>query len=179
MIDEAREFATKAHEGQVRKGTHRPYIVHPIEVAEIVSSITKDKEVISAAFLHDTIEDCKGVTKDLLTKRFSKRVADLVGQESEDKTKTWHERKAATIEHLKTAPREVRIIALADKLSNMRDINRDYPVVGEDLWNRFRMKDKNIIGWYYKGVRDVLKEEFEGVPAFKEYCTLIKKYFGD
>lgn len=105
MIDEAREFATKAHEGQVRKGTHRPYIVHPIEVAEIVSGISKDKEVISAAFLHDTIEDCKGVTKELLANRFSKRVADLVGQESEDKTKTWHERKAATIEHLKTAPR--------------------------------------------------------------------------
>ena len=49
MINKAREFATKAHEGQVRKGTNRPYIVHPIEVGDIVSSMTQDAEVISAA----------------------------------------------------------------------------------------------------------------------------------
>ena len=64
---------------------------------------------------------------------------------------TWMERKRATIEHLRTASREVQMIGLADKLSNMRDIDRDYPIVGEELWNRFRMKDKNTIGWYYKG----------------------------
>ena len=179
MIDEAMKFATKAHEGQVRKGTNRPYIVHPIEVADIVSTMTTDEEVIAAAVLHDTIEDCNGVTRQTLVDNFSERVADLVDQESEDKTKTWYERKSATIEHVKTAPREVQMIALADKLSNMRDIDRDYPVVGENLWNRFRMKDKNIIGWYYKGVRDALKEDFEDVGAFKEYCMLIDKNFGE
>ena len=60
MIDRAIEFATKAHEGQFRKGTRRPYIVHPIEVGDIVSTMTTDEEVISAAILHDTIEDCRG-----------------------------------------------------------------------------------------------------------------------
>ena len=59
MIDDAMEFATKAHEGQFRKGTRRPYIVHPIEVADIVSTMTKDEEVICAAVLHDTIEDAR------------------------------------------------------------------------------------------------------------------------
>ena len=61
MIDDAIEFATKAHEGQFRKGTRRPYIVHPIEVADIVSAMTNDEEVICAAVLHDTIEDCRGM----------------------------------------------------------------------------------------------------------------------
>ena len=70
MIDRAIEFATKAHEGQFRKGTKRPYIVHPIEVGDIVSTMTKDEEVISAAILHDTIEDCEGVTKELLERLF-------------------------------------------------------------------------------------------------------------
>ena len=70
MIDRAIEFATKAHEGQFRKGTKRPYIVHPIEVGDIVSTMTKDEEVISAAILHDTIEDCEGVTKELLEALF-------------------------------------------------------------------------------------------------------------
>ena len=152
MINKAIEFATKAHEGQVRKGTKRPYIVHPIEVGDIVSTMTRDEEVISAAVLHDTIEDCEGITKELLAREFSERVADIVVQESEDKSRTWMERKSATITHIRTAPREVQMVALADKLSNMRDINRDYPVVGEELWNRFRMKNKEIIGWYYKGM---------------------------
>ena len=179
MIDKAMRFATKAHEGQVRKGTSRPYIVHPIEVGDIVSTMTKDEEVISAAILHDTIEDCKGVTRDVLKEEFSERVASLVAQESEDKSKTWRERKGTTIQRIRTAQREVQMIGLADKLSNMREIDRDYPVAGEELWNRFRMKDKNIIGWYYKGVRDALKENFDGVPAYEEYCKLIKKNFGE
>ena len=68
MIDRAIEFATKAHKGQYRKGTKRPYIVHPMEVGEIVSSMTTDEEIISAAILHDTIEDCKGITEEVLAR---------------------------------------------------------------------------------------------------------------
>ena len=178
MIDRAIEFATKAHAGQFRKGTKRPYIVHPIEVGDIVSTMTTDEEVISAAILHDTIEDCSVVSQRILAQTFSERVASMVAQESEDKSRTWMERKTATIEHLRTAPREVQMIGLADKLSNMRDIDRDYPIAGEELWNRFHMKDKETIGWYYKGVRDALKDSFAGVGAYEEYCRLIRKNFG-
>ena len=162
MVARAIAFATKAHEGQFRKGTKRPYIVHPLEVGEIVATLTFDEEIISAALLHDTIEDCQA----------------LVAQESEDKSKTWFERKSHTIEHLKYAPYEVRMIGLADKLSNIRDIDRDYPVMGEELWNRFRMKEKNTIGWYYKGLRESLREGFEQEEAFREYSYLVDKNFG-
>lgn len=177
MIKRAIAFATKAHDGQFRKGTKRPYILHPLEVGDIVATMTDDKEVISAAILHDTIEDCEGITEAIIRQEFTSRVAFLVCQESEDKTKTWMERKGATIEQLKSAPREVQMIGLADKLSNMRDIDRDYPECGEELWKRFRMKDKNIIGWYYKGIMESLKESLEGVPAYKEYCRLVQKHF--
>lgn len=179
MIDRAIEFATKVHDGQFRKGTKRPYIVHPVEVGDIVSSMTHDEEVISAAILHDTVEDCEGITPEILAKNFSPRVASLVAQESEDKSKSWIERKTRTIKHIKDSPREVQTIALADKLSNMRDIDRDYPTLGEELWNRFRMKDKSTIGWYYKGIRDALREQFEKEPVFEEYCKLIEKNFGE
>lgn len=178
MINKAIKFAAKAHEGQLRKGTQRPYIVHPIEVGDIVSSMTQDAEIISAAVLHDTIEDCEGVSRTLLAQEFSERVANMVAQESEDKSKSWIERKTATIEHIRTAPDGVKMICLADKLSNMRDIDRDYPIYGEELWNRFRMKDKDMIGWYYKGVRDSLSDTFEDTEAYKEYCRLIEKNFG-
>ena len=92
MINKAIEFATRAHAGQFRKGTRRPYIVHPIEVGDIVSTMTQDEEIISAAVLHDTIEDCEGVSREILARKFSERVAGIVAQESEDKTKTWMER---------------------------------------------------------------------------------------
>ena len=178
LIQKAMVFATQAHRGQFRKGTMRPFIVHPLEVGKIVATMTDDEEIISAAILHDTIEDCVDVTREEISREFSDRVAHLVVQESEDKSKTWMERKGATIEHLKHAPREIQIIGLADKLSNMRDIDRDYPECGEELWNRFRMKDKNIIGWYYKGIRSSLQNSMNGMPAYEEYCALVEKHFG-
>ena len=177
MRDQAVEFATEAHRGQFRKGTKRPYIVHPLEVGDIVASMTSDEDVISAAILHDTIEDCEDVTEEILCEHFSSRIANLVVQESEDKSKSWMERKSYTIQSLQMAEYEVQIIGLADKLSNMRDIDRDYPVVGEALWERFRMKDKEMIGWYYKGVREALASSFADVPAYQEYCYLIEKNF--
>lgn len=177
LIQKAMTFATQAHKGQFRKGTTRPFIVHPLEVGKIVAMMTDDEEIISAAILHDTIEDCADVTKEAISREFSERVAHLVAQESEDKSKTWMERKSATIEHLKHAPREIQMIGLADKLSNMRDIDRDYPECGEELWNRFRMKDKNTIGWYYKGIRSSLQSAMDGMPAFEEYCALVEKHF--
>lgn len=105
------------------------------------------------------------MTKEQIKEAFGERVLEMVRQESEDKSKTWVERKSTTIRHLKTAQREVQMIALADKLSNIRDIDREYPVVGEEFWNRFRMKSKAAIGWYYIGVKDALQEDFAGIPA--------------
>lgn len=139
--------------------------------------MTADEEIICAAILHDTIEDCESVTEDVIRAQFGERVAFFVAQESEDKSKTWMERKGATIAHLRKAPREIQMIGLADKLSNMRDIDRDFPIVGDELWNRFRMKNRGTIGWYYKGIMDSLREAHQGLPAFEEYCMLVQKYF--
>ena len=178
VVEKAIAFATQAHEGQFRKGTTRPFIVHPLEVGQIVATLTDDAEIICAAFLHDTIEDCEDVTREIIACEFSERVADLVDQESEDKSKTWIERKGTTIERLKSAPWEVKIIALGDKLSNMRDIDRDYPENGDNLWNRFRMKDKQMIGWYYKGILNSLQDAMGEMDAFDEYSKLVRKHFG-
>ncbi|MFI3171923.1 MAG: HD domain-containing protein [Eubacteriales bacterium] len=178
MINKGIAFATKAHEGQTRKGTKKPYIVHPIEVSEIVSNMTSDEEIITAAVLHDTVEDCEEITIEMIEQEFGVRVASIVAQESEDKSKTWAERKGHTIECLRTAPLEVQMVALGDKLSNMRDIDQDYPVCGEALWQRFRMKNKQIIGWYYKGVQDALKKDLGHTESYKEYCALVDKNFG-
>lgn len=107
MIEEAAEFAREAHRGMFRKGTEIPYIVHPIETAVIVASFTDDEEVIAAALLHDVVEDTD-VTGEELEHRFGPRVAGLVMAESEDKSRSWQERKAATLRHLESACRMSR-----------------------------------------------------------------------
>lgn len=132
MIREAAEFAEKAHRGAVRKGSDIPYITHPLETAVITSMMSDDDELIAAALLHDTMEDA-GVSYEELKKHFGSHVADLVAEESEDKSKTWMERKSRTIEHLRSAGREIKILTLADKLSNIRSTARDYLLEGENI----------------------------------------------
>ena len=178
LVEKAIQFATWAHQGQVRKGNHEPYIVHPIAVGEILSKITDDEEIICAGYLHDTIEDNKEVTKEMLEREFTPRIAWIVDCESEDKSKTWTERKQHTIEELKVASADVQLVALADKLANMRDIKINYENMGEDFWNRFNMKDKKRIGYYYQGVADSLYDNFKEDKYYIEYCRLVRSVFG-
>ena len=171
MIDKAITFATKAHEGQFRKGTKLPYIVHPLEVGVIVSRMTQDKEVIAAAILHDTLEDCKEVTFSTLCQEFGERVAEIV------KGGSWNERKANTVKRLKEEKAsDMKLVALGDKLSNARSLKRDYQMIGDKLWERFNMKDKRQQAWYYRGLCDSLKD-MENFPEYWEFCELIAYVF--
>ncbi len=160
---QALEFATNKHEGTVRKGTDTPFISHPIETLEIVSLITNDEDVLCAAVLHDVIEDA-GVTVNELKELFGERVALFVSDESENKREnispdiTWKVRKIEAIKHILHSSLESKIIALGDKLSNMRAIHRDYNEIGDKLWERFNCKDKREQGWYYSSLAKGLSE---------------------
>ena len=177
MIGEAAAFADKAHKGAFRKGTKIPYITHPMETAVIVSAFTDDEEIIAAALLPDVME-AAGVTREELEDTFGSRVADLVVDESEDKSRSWQERKTRTVRHLCTASREIKILALGDKLSNMRCTARDYLVVGDAIWQRFNEKDKRKHARYYWGIAHALKE-LEDHLYFKEYVMLCRAVFGE
>lgn len=177
MIEKAIEFATNAHKGQVRKGVPIPYILHPMEVAAIVAGMTSDEEVIIAAFLHDTLEDCKDVTPKEIEELFGKRVLEMVVAESEDKSKTWIERKSNTIKRIKNEKRmEVKMIALADKLANLRSMARDYDTMGEHIFTCFNQKDPSLIAWYYRGMKESLKE-LDYTLAYREYSHLVDEVF--
>ncbi len=175
MVRRAAEFAAKAHEGAVRKGSTIPYIVHPRETAVIVSGITDDPEVIAAALLHDVMEDAHVGYEELRT-LFGQRIADLVRGESEDKSKTWKERKQATIEHMKTACYKEKLICLGDKVSNLRSMAADQLAQGDSMWLKFREKDKNMHAWYYKGILEQLSE-FKEELAYREYVALVDRIF--
>lgn len=176
MIREAAEFAAEAHRGAFRKGSRVPYIYHPMEVALIVSLMTKDEEVIAAAYLHDVLEDTC-VTAEELKQRFGGRVCSLVEAETEDKNLGWRERREATIRHLRKASTEVKMIALADKLSNIRTTARDYLVVGDEVWERFNVKEKDSHRWYFESLLEALRE-LEAAPAYQEMRRLYEFVFG-
>ena len=183
LLDKAIIFATKAHSGAKRKGTNVPYIVHPIEAAAIVSAMTDDQEIIAAAVLHDVLEDTD-TTEDDLYARFGTRITELVMNESEDKRRnlpaalTWKTRKQETITFLETkASREAKMLALADKLANLRAIHRDQCIIGDKIWERFNEKDKNMHAWMYRSIAKAL-EELKDHPTWQEYNRLVDEVFG-
>ena len=184
MIEKAVLFATKAHEGTTRKGKERPYILHPLEVMTIVAGLTEDEEVISAAVLHDTVEDTD-VTPGDIGQSFGERVERLVMAESEDKMKdlppeaSWELRKQATIDHLETLDRDEKLICLGDKLANIREMSRDYAQIGDKLWERFNQKDKHKHARYYRSICGVLELEFGDIREIREYRELWSGVFSE
>ena len=87
-MEQAIIFATEKHKNQFRKGTQIPYIVHPIEVMQILRENNADENTIIAGLLHDTIEDA-GVSYNEICNMFGNEVANIVQDESEDKSKHW------------------------------------------------------------------------------------------
>ena len=192
VLDRAILFAVKAHSGTERRGKGYPYIVHPLEAVEIVATMTKDQELLAAAVLHDTVEDTD-VTVDQIRAEFGDRVAALVAAETDEipgqagndvmagadrpsEEETWHARKQAAIDRLAKASREAKIVALGDKLSNMRAIARDYAVLGDALWDLFHAKDPKDHEWHYRGLANALKE-LDGTFAYQEFVKLINQVF--
>ena len=181
MIQKAIQYALVAHDLQVRKGTIIPYIFHPLEVGTIIAKCDQDAtDLICAGILHDTVEDT-GTSHELLEKLFGSRIADLVKSETEDKTKSWRERKQATIEHLKSASEEVKIITCADKLSNMRDIAREHgPCRDDGVFLKFNA-GKDQLAWYYRSLVDGLSslaEDTRFAPMYREFQEAVARVFG-
>lgn len=182
LLDRAIIFAVKAHSGTERRGKGFPYIVHPLEAMEIVATITPDQELLAAAALHDVVEDTD-VSVDEIRAEFGDRIAALVAAESDtfeegvSEEDSWHSRKRAAIERLASASHDAKIVALGDKLSNMRAIARDWAVQGDSFWNIFHAKDPKDHEWHYRGLAESLRE-LQDTFAYKEFESLINQVFG-
>ena len=181
LLDRAIIFAVKAHAGTERRGKGFPYIVHPMEAMEIVATITPDQELLAAAALHDVVEDTE-ISADEIRREFGDRIAALVVAESDvfvegvSEEDSWHDRKQAAMDRLAAAPRDAKIVAMGDKLSNMRAIARDYAVKGDELWKIFHAKDPKDHEWHYRGLATAL-EELKDSFAYREFVKLIDQVF--
>ena len=128
-LKKAIEFATKAHEGQTRKYTGEPYIVHPLEVSDIVSTVEHTEEMLMAAVLHDTVEDTDTTIEDI-DREFGPVVAQLVDEltdvsKPEDGNRAT--RKGIDREHSSQASAQGQTIKVADLISNTSSITEHDP----------------------------------------------------
>lgn len=179
FFDKAVKFAVEAHQGTERRGKGYPYIIHPMEAATIVATITSDQEMLAAAILHDTVEDTD-VTLEQIREHFSDRVAELVQHETAplDESMPWREKKTQQIKQLAEAPYDSKVVALGDKLSNMRGIAWDYRQMGDEVWKLFHAPNgKSDVEWYYRSLGEAMSELSETI-AYQKFVALLEEVFG-
>lgn len=130
LLMKALEFAAFKHKDQCRKDANAsPYINHPISLANILCNEghISDVDVICGALLHDTIEDTDATANEMETE-FGKKIRDMVMEVTDDKSLPKLERKRLQIEHAPHISNEAKLVKLADKISNLRDIDLCPPV---------------------------------------------------
>ena len=178
MVRKALAVAAAAHRGQVRKGSGRPYILHPVAVAQLLVEAGCGDEVIAAGLLHDTLEDTS-LTLGELRGQFGGKVASIVAGCSEPhKSVPWEKRKRHTLVTLKTAPWEVRVVTSADKLDNVLSLSVDLEEQGDALWSRFS-RGREDQAWYYRAVLERLSEGPELHDPGLKLLRQLRRRLGD
>lgn len=154
------DFARAHHKTQRRKGTVLPYIIHPIEVAYFCGVFWPDKEdLILAAYLHDTIEDTDA-TFESISDSFGQEVAVLVNVVTGRKKDSWKETRLAQIEQIQyTSWLDGVRLKAADMLSNAGSIARDYRLMGDAAFYKFKSSTKKDVTWYYESMLDVFRRK--------------------
>ncbi len=160
IVLEALAFAAHKHRDQRRKdAAASPYINHPIALANVLvrEGAVSEPEVVAAALLHDTLEDTQTSPGELRT-AFGERVARVVEEVTDDKSLPKAERKRLQIEHAAAISRDAKLVKLADKICNLRDM-ADHPPASWDLVRR-----REYFDWA-KAVIDRLRGVHPGLEA--------------
>lgn len=154
-FEEALLYATRLHADQTRKGSAIPYVSHLMTVAALTLEYGGGEDEAIAALLHDAVEDQGGAeTRAEILQLFGPRITAIVDgcTDTDAHPKPpWRARKEAYVEHIRTAPRSVRLVSACDKLHNARSLARDYRACGESLWMRFSGGREGTL-WYYRAI---------------------------
>jgi (p)ppGpp synthase/HD superfamily hydrolase len=180
-FDQALIFASELHRGQTRKLSRAPYICHLLAVASLVLEDRGSEEEAIAALLHDSIEDQASsypggeaqLRKDI-GERFGLEVLRIVEACTEDylqvdnsggRRAQWRSLRESYMEHLRTADRKVLRVSCADSLHNVRSMTLDYRNLGEEIWSRFRTRNRDDQLWAYDEIARVFAEAGAGALA--------------
>lgn len=174
QIKRAIQFAARKHHGQFRKEIEPlPYVTHLFSVALLVAEDGADDDVITAALLHDTIEDT-GTTREEIVEKFNERVAVLVESVSEIKNKdgkefNWKERKTIYLANLENASDDALLIAIADKADNIESRNEEFEREGAAFLKRWEQPNKEYI-WFHGEALRIAQKRLPKHPLTKRYA---------
>ena len=163
----ALEFAAAKHRDQRRKGRgSSPYINHSIEVARALAEIggVTDPEILSAAILHDTVEDTQ-TTPEELDEVFGARIRSLVKEMTDDKSITSALRKQLQIVHAPALSPGARLIKLGDKLCNVHDVIHDPPASWDPVRRRAYLAWARAVVDQIRGTNAALEDAFDKLLA--------------
>lgn len=163
VVIRAIEFAALRHSGQTRKGNEKtPYINHPIKVVSLLLDFHEnDSDLLSAAALHDVIEDTAREDREIrqlekiIGQKFGNKVLNIIWEVTDNKQLPFQERKQKQIQDTPHLSQEAKKIKIADKICNITDL-KEAPPVG---WSRDRKN--SYIEWSTKvieGAKGVNKE---------------------
>ena len=181
-FEKALQYASRIHNGELRKKTKVPDIGHILGVASIALEYGADETEAIAALLHDAVEDCGGAKRLRdIERKFGRVVAKIVDgctDTDADPKPPWLERKKEYVSHVRHAPISTQLVSASDKLHNVRALLRNYREEGDKLWDRYSCGKKGAL-WYYRalvtafnGKRvEPLKQEIDRVLGELEYLS--------
>ena len=174
---EALIYARELHATQVRKGSGVPYIAHLLGVASIALEYGANEDEAIAALLHDAIEDQGGnATREEIRRRFGDIVTEIVDgcTDAEITPKPpWRQRKEDYIAHLPRASASVRLVSAADKLHNATTILKDYRILGDNIWSRFKGGKEGSL-WYYRALVEAFRK-VESTPLVDDLDRVVSE----
>lgn len=176
LVEKAIKFATESHNGQFRKwgvGIADPYIVHPLRVEKHCEYFTSDRDVLAAAVLHDTVEDCENISLKDITNLFGVNVSLLVW-ELTNPSKQFpsirrRDRKQMDRDHIAEASADAQAIKACDRIDNLRDMKLA-PLDFVRLYTR----ESQLLSEVLVKIPDELREEL--ITAIED-CQGIGVYF--
>lgn len=176
QIKKAIQFAAKKHHGHMRLETEPlPYITHLFSVAILVAEDGAHDDVVTAALLHDTIEDT-GTTREEIVEAFNENVAVLVESVSEIKEMDgrkleWKERKQDYLARLEQSSDEAILIAIADKIDNVESKLEAYEKEGVELLKRWKQPPAEYV-WYHGEALRIAQSRLPNHPLTKRLAEV-------
>ncbi len=176
QIKRAIQFAARKHDGQMRRETEPlPYVTHLFSVALLVAEDGANDDVVTAALLHDTLEDTD-TTREEIVESFNEHVATLVDSVSELKEKDgkrldWKERKTDYLVRLENASGDAVLIAIADKIDNIESKLEAFQKEGEALHKRWKQSPEEYL-WYHGEALRIAQKRLPEHPLTKRLAEM-------
>ncbi len=179
-VQKALKDSINFHKGQFRKLKKIPYVTHPIGVARNLSHYGCGEDLVTAGLFHDVLEMTDKQYEDIKD-GYGKKVADIVGELTDDPQDSWEDRKIKNIENFYRCSRSVRLVGMADKLDNLESMQRDYKRLGEDTWEKFN-RPKEFHAWYFGSLKEAFSNFKNLEPEkhmFERFDTIFEEVFED